>query len=301
MKKIFLAVFVLISGVSLAQNDPSITNYMFTPMTMNPAFAGQKKAINALLLVREQWVGFNEAPSTQMINFDTKIDKLGGIGFSVLNEKLGFEQALSFNMIYSNKIIINDNSGLSVGGAFGMMNKSLDGSKLRYEVPVDNHGVFDKESQFAVNFDLGVLYSMKDLRVGLSSTHLLNSKGSSTIFKVPRHFYGFADYVVKASSRMDIIPSVLLKGSPVRQQVEISSLVVMDNRYWCGLAYRSGDAASLLLGLNFLDHYSFGYSYDMNIAGVKGYSSGSHEIFVRFNMMKPEKPYMFYKSPRFFN
>ena len=301
MRRILLLIFVVTSGISFAQNDPLISNYMFTPITMNPAFAGQTKAMNGLLLVREQWVGFNEAPSTQLINFDTQVDKLGGVGFSIMNDKLGYEQALSFNLIYSKKFLLDEISSISAGASFGLMNKALDASKLRYESPVDNKGIFANQSEFAVNFDLGALYTRKDLRVGLSSTHLFNSKSNSTIFNVPRHFYAFSDYKIKAKDRIDIIPSVLLKSSPVRKQIEVSALALLDQKYWGGLSFRNGDAVSILLGMSFMKYYSFGYSYDLNLGSVNGYSSGSHEIFVRFNMIKADKPYMFYKSPRFFN
>lgn len=301
MKRLLILVFVLLCGISFAQNDPLITNYMFTPITMNPAFAGQKKATNALLLVREQWVGFDEAPSTQLINFDTQVKKLGGIGFSIMNDKLGFEQSLSFNLIYSKKITLSDVSSFSIGGAFGMINKSLSGSKLRYDVPIDNKGIFNDQSKFAPNFDLGLLYTLKGLRLGVSSTHLINSKSSSTIFNVPRHIYGFADYIINTSDRLKVIPSILFKNSPVRTQVECSIYALLDDKFWGGISYRNQDAASLLLGLTFLKNYSVGYSYDANIGSIKSYSSGSHEIFVRYNMVKAEKPYKFYKSPRYFN
>ena len=285
----------------LAQNDPLITNYMFTQTTFNPAFAGNEKVINGILLVREQWVGFNEAPSTQLLNLDTRIDKLGGVGISILNDKLGFEQSLKIKLLYSNKIVIDEVSSLSIGGAFGLINKSLDASSLTYANPNDVNGVYSNQSEFIADLDLGTMYKWKDLRVALSSTHLLVSKNNSTFFNVPRHIYLYSDYKQKLSDRIDMIPSVLFKSSVVKKQLEVSSLFMLDKKYWSGISYRNGEAVSLFLGMNFMKYYSFGYSYDVNIGTVNGASNGSHELFLRLNIIKPEKPYLFYKSPRYFN
>ena len=300
-KKILSIVFVFVTVILSAQNDPLITNYMFTPSSINPALVGNDKSINALLLVREQWVGFNEAPSTQLVNFDTKIDRLGGIGFSIMNDKLGFEQSLKMKLLYSNQIAIDEVSSVFVGGGFGLVNKSLDATNLTYASQNDVNGIYANQSEFLADFDFGTMYKRNDLRIGLSSTHLLVSKNNSTFFNVPRHFYLFADYKKKLSDRIDAIPSVLFKTSVVRKQLEIGSLFMVDKKYWAGFSFRNNEALSLLIGMNFMKYYSFGYSYDFNIGSVNGYSSGSHEFFIRLNIIKPEKIYKFYKSPRYFN
>ena len=302
MKKIvLLASLIIVSKFSMGQNDPLITNYMFTPISINPAFAGQSNAMNGTLLARQQWIGFKEAPSTQILNFDTKVDKLGGVGLSVMNDMLGFEQSIKVKALYSRVFTIDTVSTITFGGGFGLINKSIDGTKLTYENLNDTKGIYSNQSVFTADLDLGALYRWRDLRVGLSATHIFTSKQNATFFNVPRNLYLFSDYIQPINGRMDLIPSVLLKVSAVTTQFEAGALVMLDKKYWGGLTYRTGATASLLLGMNFMQNYSFGYSYDMCFGPVNGYTSGTHEIFIRMNILKQEKPYQFYKSPRYFN
>lgn len=60
------------------------------------------------------------------------------------------------------------------------------------------------------------------------------------------------------------------------------------NTYWAGLAFRTQDAVSLLLGAIVNKRYFIGYSYDYNISDIRKYNIGSHEIMVgyRFNSLK---------------
>jgi len=50
------------------------------------------------------------------------------------------------------------------------------------------------------------------------------------------------------------------------------------NSAWAGLSYRTGDAASLLIGYTYKNSLSFGYSYDFTTSNISQYSTGTHEI-----------------------
>ena len=95
---LFLA-FLAISVTGLrAQQAPIFTNYTNSYAYVNPGFAGMSEGVNMLGLYRQQWAGFVDsdgndiAPVTYLMTGDMPIKALGGgISFSVMNEKLGFE------------------------------------------------------------------------------------------------------------------------------------------------------------------------------------------------------------------
>ena len=66
---------------------------MFSEITYNPAMAGNSGTLDATLLARQQWTGF--ASSSPKLNYSVRhcyVDKLsGGVGLSIINDKLGFE------------------------------------------------------------------------------------------------------------------------------------------------------------------------------------------------------------------
>ena len=55
------------------------------------------------------------------------------------------------------------------------------------------------------------------------------------------------------------------------------------NNYWLGVAYRTEDAASILLGLDMGSGFNFAYSYDITTSGLNTVSNGSHEITLGYN------------------
>ena len=53
---IILLLLSIVSGAS-AQQDPMFTQYMHNPVSINPAYAGSRGTLNAVLMHRQQWVG----------------------------------------------------------------------------------------------------------------------------------------------------------------------------------------------------------------------------------------------------
>ena len=82
MKKLIFAVVLFIScNIVLAQNDVQYSHYMFNEVTFNPAATGNTENFDVSLLARQQWVGFDNSPSTQFINGHTLLKKRNsGIG-----------------------------------------------------------------------------------------------------------------------------------------------------------------------------------------------------------------------------
>ncbi|MBF4986343.1 type IX secretion system membrane protein PorP/SprF, partial [Nonlabens mediterrranea] len=56
-----------------AQQDPQYTQYMYNPITINPAYAGNRGVMSVVGLHRSQWVGLDGAPRTQSLSLHTPI------------------------------------------------------------------------------------------------------------------------------------------------------------------------------------------------------------------------------------
>ena len=70
-------------------------------------------------------------------------------------------------------------------------------------------------------------------------------------------------------------------------QFDISSVVEYNELYWIGVSYRLNDAAVFLCGAQ-IGPLKFGYSYDLTLSDIGQYSSGSHEIFMEFQITRNE-------------
>lgn len=301
---IFIAGFLyvsLLSNTAFSQNDPQLSHFMFNKMSYNPAFAGSSGLINASILHRQQWAGFTDAPSTQLVMGDVLLPRIGGVGLSIVNDKLGFEQALNIRLMYAYHYHLSEDFRISAGLGAGVMNKSLDGSKLIYENMSDANAILNKESELNPNFDFGIAANYQDLELGLSFTQIDQSNESATFSKPPRHFYAYASYQYALNEQLDIIPSLYFKNSTFISQFEMNVLAMYDERFWGGVSYRLEESMVMLLGLNIMSGVRLGYSYDLNMGPVKSHSGGSHEIMIMASFDRPQKPHVQYRTPRFFN
>ena len=75
MKKIITALLFLVLFLCpvLSQQDPLSSQYMFNTLTYNPGVAGTSGMICATALNRQQWVGFEGAPSTTVFNVSAPV------------------------------------------------------------------------------------------------------------------------------------------------------------------------------------------------------------------------------------
>ena len=64
-----------------------------------------------------------------------------------------------------------------------------------------------------------------------------------------------------------------------------------------GVKYRWDDSLSTLFGFQVFPKFNLGYAYDYSINDLNKYKTGTHGVFLRFQLISKEKKL---KSPRFF-
>lgn len=294
-----------------AQQEPQITQYMFTPMAYNPATAGTSGNISVTGLLREQWIGFNDSegnrvsPRTFFLSVDAPLKVLhGGLGAVIVNDKLGYEQNIGLKLSYA--YITDFRSGeLSFGPQIGLLDKSIDFSKLQ---ALESDPIFQATEEKAMMFDigLGVLYRVPGkYYMGFAASQVIQSKGSlgeNPNYSNKRHLYlsGGYEYVIPDYPLYEVEPSVLIKTDMVSYQVDLNARVTYNQKFWGGLTYRITDAVALMLGVK-IKQLMVGYSYDITTSklGSAG-SSGSHEIMVNYSFkLDLDKNPKSYRNTRF--
>jgi len=79
--------------------------------------------------------------------------------------------------------------------------------------------------------------------------------------------------------------STLFKSDFISWQLDLSSRLEYDKKYWGGLSYRFQDAVVVFAGLNLSNGLSIGYSYDLPTSALITTTSGSHEICLSYSFM----------------
>ena len=115
-----------------AQQAPQYSMYMLNKYNYNPAYAGLDNSLSITGVYRKQWVNVESSPVTQNINAHMPLYYLGGgFGINIENDQLGAERNTSGLISYNYFVPVSKKSLLSFGIGGGVIQKSLDGSKLR--------------------------------------------------------------------------------------------------------------------------------------------------------------------------
>ncbi|MCO6176469.1 type IX secretion system membrane protein PorP/SprF [Flavobacterium sp. NRK F10] len=308
MKKIILIIFVLTSTFKLfAQQDSQFTNYMYNTVNINPAYAGSRGFLSTFILHRNQWVGLDGAPVTNTFALNTPIkNSKFGLGISFINDRIGPSDENSLAADISYTIPTSEKFKLSFGIKASANLLNIDWSKLNIYNPTDNLAQYNVDNKFSPNIGAGIYFHSDKTYFGFSVPNFLETKhfdegtnlSSSSVASERMHYYFIAGHVFDLSQNIKFKPAALtkfVKGAPL--QVDLSANFLFNEKFTAGLAYRWDAAFSALFGFQVSDSWLIGYAYDMEITKLANYNSGSHEIFLRFELFKNYDKVI---SPRFF-
>jgi type IX secretion system PorP/SprF family membrane protein len=295
---------LLLSG----QNDIQLSQQFLSRVNYNPAATGGSNYMHVFLIGRQQFVGFNGAPSTQVLNAHNYFGQINsGGGLSITNDRIGAESSLNAKLAYAYYVHF-EGSYLSFGLGGGILYKSLDVSKFREETnpdPTIAGAYIGRSNRINPDFDFGVEYNTEQFQIGASVTHLNVDPLKIDNYQSGRHIYFYTKYTFNLDLDWKLAPSFVTHMSawPI-MQLDLSTLATFRERFWFGFSLRSDDKFKVeslvsILGLYITDYIGLGYSYDVNFGSTAKYGNGSHEIALRFRIGRGEG-YGGVKTPRFF-
>jgi type IX secretion system PorP/SprF family membrane protein len=299
--RIVIFVLILTASVSFAQQDAQFTQYMYNTINVNPAYAGSRGVMSIFGLHRTQWVGLDGAPVTNAFSLNTPIgESKVGLGLSAINDRIGptVENTLSADISYTVQTSETYKLSFGVKGTGNFFN--LDVSKLNPQDRDDPALV--NYNKFSPNIGAGIYLHSDKSYVGFSIPNFLQTNryddNNVAIFKERINYYLIAGHVFDLNPDIKFKPALLTKlveGAPL--QVDVSANFMFYEKFVLGVAYRWDAAVSALAGFQINDSLYLGYGYDMETTRLKHYNSGSHEVFLRYELFKNYKKII---SPRFF-
>ena len=138
MKKLFFFINVIFYSVShLAQQVVQYSNYLENSFYLNPAVSHHlNNSLN--ILYRNQWVGFEGAPKTTFLSYQSCLSKLkdvksysfSNVGGFIQNEKIGAFRSFKLNFSYSYSFLLNSKWRMSFGSFIGLKQLGLDVTEM---------------------------------------------------------------------------------------------------------------------------------------------------------------------------
>lgn len=302
----YLAVFLMLllsATIGYGQQDPMYNQYLYNAYTINPAEAGARNYGTVSMLYRWQWVGIEGAPNTGSFGLETGMGKGWGIGFNVVDDRIGPSANQTVNTSVSYHLNLTERTRMAVGlnGVINTQRVSI--NRLKSVIDLNDPALTNNVNRFNPNAGGGVLVYNDKAFFGLALPRLVEYKLTrSNLVAIDqlRHLFIYAGRTFQISERMRLKPSILTKvvsGAPV--EFDINGVVNFYNLLDVGVNWRTGDGVGTLIGFTLKDRLQVNYAYEMPLTKIRFGSIQTHEIGLRYRFGNRDAGRV--ESPRFFN
>ncbi|MBP6183429.1 MAG: type IX secretion system membrane protein PorP/SprF [Saprospiraceae bacterium] len=313
--KLYTIALLLFSSISVvhAQQESHYTQFMYNKLYLNPAFAGAEGFGSFVGIYRNQWMGFEGAPVSQLVSFNTPfLGQRVGFGLVLNHDKIGIMNNWNGALSYSYDLLNKPNAILRVG---------LQGSAKYFQVDFadpnliiadqNDPSILDNQTTNDIywNVGAGIYLSVNNFFFGASAPKLIeniigfNPNSGVTTAAERRHFYVMTGFALPVSSKVTMRSSVLgkyVQYAPI--DVDINLGFEFNKRITTGVSYRvggdgSGDSVDFLLFGQLNPTFGLGLAYDYTLSEIRNSTSGSIEALLRVDLLRSSDNL---KNPRFF-
>ena len=305
-----------ITPALLAQQEEQFTQFMYYKQGINPGYAGSEEALTLTAFSRNQWLGLEGAPQTQLVSIVAPVlNQRIGIGGNILRQTIGVTDMYTLDGMYAYRLKV-PRGFLGIGIQASVRMLRVDFSSLQGTQPIAQDEAVPEgiQSKFVPNFGAGIYYNARNFYLGFSVPRLLNANidlanDGGVIAKEVTHAYLMSGGIIPISDQLQLQPQILLKyvkGAPFDADVNFNLIIA--NKFTTGLSYRIGgskesgigEAISLLLGIQLSENILLGLSYDATVSELRKYNSGTIEGMVRYRVGRKDETEDV-DNPRFFN
>jgi type IX secretion system PorP/SprF family membrane protein len=269
---------------------PLSDHYIYNTLAINPAFAGCQDALSSTISFRNQWVGFKDAPRSEILSIHTPVfnDRIG-LGLLVEKNSVGIFRETSFMGNYAYRMELQDGK-LALGLGFGVTSYRVAWNELDATDADDVQLMNTQTTAILPSFSLGTYYYTNKYFIGISMPLFLNhelDKGTGKYktgfsFSSCNYFLtGGYDFII--GPNVKLLPSILIKYHPDNVlQVDYNAQVSLNDRIWIGVGYRNKETLIGLLQCQLNYQLRLAYSYDYDFGTIGRYLDGSHEIVLSY-------------------
>ncbi len=309
---IFASLFLIVS----AQQEQQYTQFMYNKLGLNPGYAGSHEAMCLTGVYRQQWMGLEGAPATQLLSFNMPLSNMrAGLGVNLVRNTIGISTRVSLDASYAYRLRLGQGMlGIGLQGSIRSIRQNYADDRLvaTQNILIDGAIPDGEKSKVVPNFGAGLYYQGRNYYVGLSAPRLLANNidfndAGTIIGREVLHMFLMAGVVFDVSESVQLKPQILLKyakNSPF--DADINLMAIFAKKYSAGVTYRlggstvsgGGESIDFLLAAQILDNLLLGVSYDMTLSELKDYNNGGIEVVLRYCLGSSEGDEII--NPRFF-
>lgn len=280
-----------------AQQDAYFTTYNYNLNSINPAFSmGNRGSLRAGFTHRKQWLGFDNAPNTSEFFMHYALSTTNEMAITIQNDHLNnILDETTVALDYSHNLFINAYSYFSLGIKASITMLNADFSQLALETGDSSTDPYylDNPKKAFPNFGVGAFWYDEDYNYyfgisipNLYSKEYYNASEDSYKYELESpHVYLTAGTLYEIGDDITTRPSFLVrysKGNPF--VLDINNMVKFNDKFEVGLSYSLGVSVSALAAIKFKENWKVGYNYSMPTGKLFGEQTGSHEIYLMYDV-----------------
>lgn len=316
-KRLCLLVIVLLS-LSTGAQDMQFSQVYSNPVYLNPASAGSEMNTRVVLNYRNQWPGLPNGYTAHGFGLDHYLSGVnGGLGVTFSKDVAGLHRLSNtrFSMSYGQHICLSRRLTASMGLKASVGQKTFDDNHLLFADQIINEtqesastSLLNLSANYA-DISLGGLIYSETWFVGFS-VHHLNQPNVSLMdgeepLQMKASIHGGTNIILNNGRGRDPFRSLHLSFNYKAQgnwdQLDIGGFLVNEHLqaglWYRGLplksyapGYSNHEAMVFMVGWIGEDFWSIGYSYDLTLSELSGYSGGAHELAVKIEIPPKRKP-----------
>jgi type IX secretion system PorP/SprF family membrane protein len=320
MKNIISSIILLFTVLAFsskldAQQQPHNTQFMYYKLGYNPAYAGSQESPCITCIYRQQWLGLDGAPATQIVTFNMPLmNQRIGVGANLYRHTIGITNLYNLDAAYAYRVRMGQGMlGVGVQASIRSIEHDFQRTTSTQPKAEDPSIPPGQEDKFLFNFGTGLYFNSERFYLGLSVPRLLENNidfATNDVFisREAQHFYLMGGLIIPINETLKLQPQALFKyvgKAPIDLDGNVN--LIIQDRYIVGMTYRLGgnkksnfgESIDLLLAAQLTNHIMFGFSYDYTLSDIKDYDNGSVEASLHFCFGKSQ-PGKEYVNPRFF-
>ena len=282
----------MLQTVVSAQQAPITSQYLTNGLVINPAYAGTRGALSANLSYRKQWARITGAPRFQNLSLHSPVNKKEKVALGLVAEYItyGVTKDVGIYGFYAYNLSLGAGKlSMGVKGGVDLSNTNYNNLEFPDGNPTDP--LLTGNIKYTLpNFGVGFYYYTDKFFAGLSVPSILSyQRDELDEFKVSPNYRMFKTYfstgmLIRFSDGFKVKPSVLMRYSMSEPlEVDLNANLIIADLLWIGGSYRIAEKAAVaLLDLQVTPQLKIGYSYDYLLGHLNNYTSGTHEVSLRY-------------------
>ena len=296
MKRILTLIFVAVTLIASAQQDPQHTMYRFNGLMFNPAYAGSREALSMVALYRWQWVNVPGAPQTASFAISSPLrNDHVALGFSFVSDHYTVVHSDKLEADFAYRIPVGKQKKIKISLGLGasVTNIRADLSAVGLSQQIDQ-SFQNNVNIWVPNVTAGVYVYSEKFFIGVSVPEILSNSLSTknqvwqrSIDSAHQYtsLYATAGYVFDLGKKVKFAPSILIKYVPKYAPIsmDFNANFIFIERLWLGVSYRLSDSYGFMVAFNITRQLRVGYAYDLTVSPISHFTTGSHEVMAGFD------------------